>query len=753
MLCLPAGASDMRYVGMIPLFLLLARCLDDCSWGVDVLSDSGDERPCQRCIKRGLQDACHDGIRKKAKYLHDAPAEAVWPSAGDRGLYSQHAPHHFPPPTMPPTVAVPNPSLQDALPVQRIEPVPQDVSPHYLGPQPFSNLPSSEASPLPIVHHPQSVDFQRSIQHRSDSPALMVSSQQPPPNAREEMSQAWSAGLETPSDPAIHDFDLASMNFGNHYGALEFGMLGHMATGAAPADSREVGLQSGAVGFFDGSSQGPFVQNPAQQIAYQDTAISEWPQTESLNTQSLGPLPASAYGLTMQTTVPEFRSSESMSSPPQGLSRVDSSPSTTYQTSQASTTPAEDAVQASQPSLTSRHAHPSAQITSSQPNSQNLVPNTQSKRRRNPSSIYNSVMVPYSYTSGFHSLIAYLQRRFASSPSKTLVIARSLASIRPSFLATTKTLNYDDLIFMEKCFQRTLWEYERFIEGVGTPTIVARRTGEIAAVGKEFCILTGWRKDILLGRAPNYNVNQGDEAAPTSPPLEYRSGNPSTRSDNNTPHLQGRSSAEPGKAQELRQEGAKTHPVFLAELLDDDSVIEFYEGFSRLAFGDSRGSVKGRAKLLKYRTQEDMIAQSLRQKAAIRGVSSDASSAPLGNATMVDVSDQNGRSVSYAESHAGSKRPCRNSKQNSISNEREMNLKLGDTDGKVDCTICWTVKRDVFDIPMLIVMNVSCFLANCVFLDTYMCVLLLPVPALHLIAGIQVHPRRCSVLVTQAILI
>ena len=28
-------------------------------------------------------------------------------------------------------------------------------------------------------------------------------------------------------------------------------------------------------------------------------------------------------------------------------------------------------------------------------------------------------------------------------------------------------------------------------------------------------------------------------------------------------------------------------------------------------------------------------------------------------------------------------------------------------DGKMDCTYCWTVKRDVFDIPMLIVMNVS----------------------------------------------
>jgi hypothetical protein len=46
-----------------------------------------DARPCQRCIKRGLQESCQDGIRKKAKYLQDAidvadqkPAEQISPT-------------------------------------------------------------------------------------------------------------------------------------------------------------------------------------------------------------------------------------------------------------------------------------------------------------------------------------------------------------------------------------------------------------------------------------------------------------------------------------------------------------------------------------------------------------------------------------------------------------------------------------------------------------------------------------------------
>jgi hypothetical protein len=104
----------------------------------------------------------------------------------------------------------------------------------------------------------------------------------------------------------------------------------------------------------------------------------------------------------------------------------------------------------------------------------------------------------------------------------------------------------------------------------------------------------------------------------------------------------------------------------LAELLDDDSVVEFYEDFARLAFGDSRGSVMTRCKLLKYKTKEDM---------------------------EVAQSDDNGKWNNHL-------------RKGGIAGEAGMN-QLGFKDGKVECAYCWTVKRDVFDIPMLIVMNVS----------------------------------------------
>jgi hypothetical protein len=106
-------------------------------------------------------------------------------------------------------------------------------------------------------------------------------------------------------------------------------------------------------------------------------------------------------------------------------------------------------------------------------------------------------------------------------------ISRALALFRPSFIALIMNLTEEDLVFMEKCLQRTLlvcsindidWlntpsanylfptlhfldqEYEKLISFSGTPTVVWRRTGEICLVGKEFSLLTNWSKDALLGK-------------------------------------------------------------------------------------------------------------------------------------------------------------------------------------------------------------------------------------------------------------
>lgn len=150
-------------------------------------------------------------------------------------------------------------------------------------------------------------------------------------------------------------------------------------------------------------------------------------------------------------------------------------------------------------------------------------------RFKDSEDIYSKVDQPFSYTPGFHSLIRYLKHRF--NRQDLIKMAKAMASYRPIFIACTNTLKEDDLIFMEQCFQRTLLEYDKFISISGTPTIVWRRTGQIAYVSEEFCILTGWTKESLLNKV-----------------------------------------------------------TFIVELMDDNSVVEYFNLFSTIAYGDFRGA-------------------------------------------------------------------------------------------------------------------------------------------------------------------
>lgn len=68
--------------------------------------------------------------------------------------------------------------------------------------------------------------------------------------------------------------------------------------------------------------------------------------------------------------------------------------------------------------------------------------------------MYTRVTEPFRYVEGFHELANYLRRRFQKQ--ELMRISQAMAKYRPSFIALTKTLKEEDLVFMEKCFQRTL---------------------------------------------------------------------------------------------------------------------------------------------------------------------------------------------------------------------------------------------------------------------------------------------------------
>ncbi|KAH9948531.1 hypothetical protein B0H21DRAFT_820854 [Amylocystis lapponica] len=83
--------------------------------------------------------------------------------------------------------------------------------------------------------------------------------------------------------------------------------------------------------------------------------------------------------------------------------------------------------------------------------------------------VYDSVTKPYDYTEGYH------------------------------FLMKNAAVEEDE-VFVEKCFQRSLIELDKLVSFSGTPTVAWRRTGEICLVGPEFCMLTGWEREELVGR-------------------------------------------------------------------------------------------------------------------------------------------------------------------------------------------------------------------------------------------------------------
>ena len=68
--------------------------------------------------------------------------------------------------------------------------------------------------------------------------------------------------------------------------------------------------------------------------------------------------------------------------------------------------------------------------------------------------IYESIKMPYDYSKGSHHLVEFVKKRMKNED--LIRICKSLAQFRPSFMALMMNLCKEDLIFMEKCFQRSL---------------------------------------------------------------------------------------------------------------------------------------------------------------------------------------------------------------------------------------------------------------------------------------------------------
>lgn len=567
-------------------------------------------------------------MRKKAKYLHDAPPEALRPVLGPN--YNPNAP-------------------QNRANGHR--------HPSSTGSEASSNVgsffsPTNASNPYPLFS-PQaalgaiSEGMTFASQQSPVSPTFQAAPQMSGltvPQVSGDMAGMTSAFFD-PNNPALYNFNLEGLNFGSQYGAMEFGMLNHMSSGAADTPPRDPSFaQQGAneanfgAGAF-GNSLGGFDSGMMGDILSIDQSGN--PLYNQGNLQHGLP---HAYAIAAGPNNLHSPSTDHDSPQPNHNVGFDGSPNTTT------------------------YNGPGPQILSapSRPKPRPFLkafPQSLLGKRKDASVIYENVKDPFMYVQGFHRSIALLQKRFRGD--KLVRIAQAMSSYRPSLLSCTGTLDRADLVFMEKCFQRTLFEYEDFMHSGSSPTVVCRRTGEIAAVNKEFTALTAWPKEVLLGGKPNRNVNLGNSAAASGANTETLT----------TPKLASLNSQMAEKGNAKADDGDERHPLFITELMDDDSVVQFYEDFAHLAFSDSRSSVTRKCRMLKYRTQENL-------DAAASSSSINESSPPKDPRSMF-LSNR----VARIDGEHGISRIAKG--------------------GRLECTYCWVVRRDTFDMPMMIVINVS----------------------------------------------
>lgn len=111
----------------------------------------------------------------------------------------------------------------------------------------------------------------------------------------------------------------------------------------------------------------------------------------------------------------------------------------------------------------------------------------------------------------------------------------------------------------------------------------------------------------------------------------------------------------------------------IIQLMEPKSALQYLQRFSELAYQDPRGFAHQRVNMLRYQTKADI--ERLAERAGNRG----------------DGRDDEKVIKSEGGVHQG---------------ESAMQ-RLGAKNGMVDCMIWWHIKRDIFDMPVLVCMSVS----------------------------------------------
>ncbi|KAJ8658627.1 hypothetical protein O0I10_005667 [Lichtheimia ornata] len=399
-----------------------------------------DSRPCQRCIKRGLAATCTDAIRKKAKYLQDQASETT--NSG----------------TTPTETLFPNSFPVDPMADQSQS----SLGTNFVDTSQFLNLSLADLQELGFGSESAGLEY-GFIGNMLQNPLEQL----------------------TTSNQA-NDTNAPSMNLDNGNNILSV-----TTTTTTPPTTTQQQQQSTPTSTGDLSAT--FLQfsnaqpNMASYVSAPAMTTNNNNNTTTTTTTTTAPQGLSVFP--MPTTVAFAPGANPLANDKD----ENASPQQQYAATIAATPP----MQKSSPSLAA--VAPSSPSSISSPGKRsNSITSTSRRKQNTPESVYLHVKRPFNYAEGFHYLIEYVKERM--NREDLMRISRALALFRPSFLALIMNLTEEDLVFMEKCIQRTLLEYEKLISFSGTPTVVWRRTGEVCLVGKEFLLLTQWPRDTLLNK-------------------------------------------------------------------------------------------------------------------------------------------------------------------------------------------------------------------------------------------------------------
>ncbi|KAK8847352.1 hypothetical protein IAR55_005209 [Kwoniella newhampshirensis] len=414
-----------------------------------------EQRPCTRCVKKGLADQCVEGVRKKAKYLMEGEERASSRPSQTASLSPTSGSHS----NLLPNVTLPS----QPLPTSEPPAIPDDV---WLA-QPLQQSAQTAMTTTTTNNN----NNNNSIPPMSDS---MIGMSDP--------TRMWGQAPPPSNELPSSSFPYGGTAANSEYQMLDamFASLSPIFTGMDPLDEagRQIALDSNT------SMVNPSNISTNQ---YEQSWLNPSPSASSTGQNPLNLQPTPSSSGIPQTVSPGTYSDISPNNQSWGGWASEGGQ---MMLDSASQTQIQGQGQGQEQSQDTR-----------------LLP-TQLRRvgkGLTPAEVYRTIVRPYDYTQGYHILMEYLTKNFEQPD--VLRVVRALASFRPSLIALQMPMSEDDEVFLERSFQRTLIELEKLISYSATPTAVWRRTGEVCYANPEFCKLVDRTDaDLLVNKTYMYEL-------------------------------------------------------------------------------------------------------------------------------------------------------------------------------------------------------------------------------------------------------